>query len=591
MKYFLLIATALFLIHSSVQAEQVLQKNYDKSKSTTIQIDALFDTKLKAGYHPFRVTIRNGKVAPITWDLRFTSSNNYGRSNSYTYTHSIKVEPGTEAIEEILVPVQMTPGHSSTYRRLNISASAPGLDRVERDHSHVMDTSWPSIAISNTLAARNLTRLENKRKGSSGSSRNEHFGSTFTNLPADWRGYSAVDAVMITTDEWQALNKQQKKAALSWVRFGGQIDLYTREKVNIPDVIGAKADEYHSGKNFARYAMGRINAYTWDGKELPLSIVDRYGQVSQLEDILSNEFSKKKAWSMIEAFGTKAFNPTLVFILLIIFAVLVGPVNLFHFAKPGRRHRLFITTPIISLVASLIIICVILFQDGMGGKGQRIAIVQVCSDQADRQLQITQQQISRTGVMLNSGYAQPDRPVTFPVHLPKSRWNPMHDSSRVLHYRFSGANHGGDFFRSRSEQGYHLQTTRPSRSRIELKQAADSAGDTAPTLVSTMEFNIRDFLYIDSKGQIWQSPKDIEIKPGETIALEKSDNDARTKWLEKQLKNLAKTDRQRLRRLHNAGQRYFAIASDPSDLMIPTHSAINWRDDLAIITGQVVANP
>ena len=42
--------------------------------------------------------------------------------------------------------------------------------------------------------------------------------------------------------------------------------------------------------------------------------------------------------------------------ILIAFGIIVGPVNLFVIARQGRRHRLFWTTPLISLIASLLLI-------------------------------------------------------------------------------------------------------------------------------------------------------------------------------------------------------------------------------------------
>ena len=66
-------------------------------------------------------------------------------------------------------------------------------------------------------------------------------------------------------------------------------------------------------------------------------------------------------------------------LVLIAFGILVGPVNLFVFAKSGQRHRLFITTPIISVGASLLLIVLILFQDGFGGRGSRLLLMEVRS--------------------------------------------------------------------------------------------------------------------------------------------------------------------------------------------------------------------
>ena len=65
----------------------------------------------------------------------------------------------------------------------------------------------------------------------------------------------------------------------------------------------------------------------------------------------------------------------LIILILIIFSIIVGPVNLFVFAKSGRRHRLFFTTPLISLIAALLVLTFILFEDGVGGQGRRMLVM------------------------------------------------------------------------------------------------------------------------------------------------------------------------------------------------------------------------
>ena len=82
---------------------------------------------------------------------------------------------------------------------------------------------------------------------------------------------------------------------------------------------------------------------------------------------------------------TISLNAPLLIGFILVFAVLVGPVNLFWLADASRRHRLFWSTPLISVAASLLLVGVIALQDGFGGSGERVmATLLVPDEQEDR---------------------------------------------------------------------------------------------------------------------------------------------------------------------------------------------------------------
>src|SRR5690606_18267044 len=109
-------------------------------------------------------------------------------------------------------------------------------------------------------------------------------------------------------------------------------------------------------------------------------------------------------------------------VVLIAFGLLVGPVNLFVFAKSGQRHRLFITTPIISLATCALLILLILIQDGTGGRGERIVLMEVRPDADENRAYLHQEQVSRTGVLLGSSFELKESAVISPVPLADSPW-------------------------------------------------------------------------------------------------------------------------------------------------------------------------
>ena len=132
--------------------------------------------------------------------------------------------------------------------------------------------------------------------------------------------------------------------------------------------------------------------------------------------------------------------------------------------------------------------------------------MEIQSDPDQRQLQIIQQQISRTGVMVNSGFSNADQPQISPLNLTGNQFNSNSFSLNFKEDQFSG-----DFLRSRNQQGFYLRTVRPTRSRIELKNAGSNK---KPQLASLLEFPVKNLYYIDSSGTVWATPLDETIKPG-----------------------------------------------------------------------------
>ena len=561
--------------------QTLLSKNY--GPSTFVRIDSFFGEKVKSGFIPYLVTIRNRTKRAATWTIHFENSDSGGGSGQHNSRFKIRVEPGAEVSQEVYVsaPASGKRGPHSSHRYSTITVSSPGLQTVQHVDTHMIDEAWPSIAMSKRLGQRNLSRLGEEKKRLKGGE--EFFASPFQQLPANWKGFTCLDALLIDESTWLGLTKQQRSAAMTWVRFGGALRIYsTKENASLEMMELAPAELTVKSSAKSRYGLGKVEIRSWNGADLPDSLVHEYMPTPQFSYSLDVDFGH--AWKMISVFGTKNFNPFLVLILLIIFAVVVGPVNLFHFAKPGRRHRMFVTTPLISLAATLIIFFIIMVQDGLGGKGRRIGFVEVVSHPDFRQMQVLQHQISRTGVILRGGFKNKEGPAIAPVNLPPTHWNPLSSRvSRTSVYQFGGDEYWGDFFRSRYEQGFHLRTVRPTRSRIERK--AKGSDYSPPQLFSSLEFPLKNLFYVDAGGVVWKSSPESTVEPGRDISLQKSNLEELTAWMEKVTDTVGATEQGRIRELRRRPRRFFGEARDPEELLISTHSSIRWKDDLVLVSG------
>lgn len=572
--------------------DTLVRENYDKAGRSFIKIDSVFGLGMRNGHLPFRITIRNNTGKDRVWTVRFNEKGGY-RGIAYDAAYEFEVEDGSEITSEVMVPIAPRFLNRSSYRGISVTATAPGLTLVDRtDNKPSKSINWPTIGLSSKLAQRSLLKLDaarnKKGKTSSSYAGNKKFGYEYeaTTLPSDWRGYTCLDVLMIDDSAWEKLNTSQRQSIIEWLRLGGRCHIYTSDdslnlqKLGLDQVIATGSKNRAASK----VSFGEIQIYQWDGSELHNSIIGRYQSLPSRNQRIEKDY--EKAWQLLKDFGTKSFHPMLIFVLLVIFAITVAPVNLFYFAKEGKRHKLFITTPIISIAACLIIIAIIFLKDGLGGSGRRLGLADLQSHPDEMRLYLTQEQISRTGVMLGTGFPQKEIMEITPVELPDSPWNPLSRSSRKLgNLRFSGGNYSGDFFRSRTEQGYAIRNVQSTRSRIELKSPGSDT--SPPQLFSSLGFSVKEFLYFDHEGRLWQSPNGTRVDPGNIIPLESAESTHLIEWVRDISEPFSKTQRSDIRTLAREKGRFIAIAQDPKKLLVSTAVSVRWKDDLVIVTGTI----
>jgi len=566
--------------------ESIYKKNYPNAGDTFVEVESVFGNVARQGTLPYRVTIRNNSGKDRVWTVRLNEGNT-GRSLATGATYRIPVENGAEVRRDITL--SFAPAFLAyDYRNLSVTVGATGFAAETRNHGEQTNQSFPSLAISKPLAQRSLSRLDDSLRKSNSS--NQSFAKAFevSYLPTEWDGYSGLDGLLIDLDSWLSLSLVQRQAILAWVRLGGMVDVYAEAGVTLSGlklpVIAADP-----AATEVPLSLGSIRLRQWDGEELPDDLINQYRPLPQLSSTLESDFDSNSEWPLKKLFGSREFNPVFVFILLFVFAILVAPVNLFYFARAGRRHRLFITTPIISVVTCLLVIVVILFTDGIGGRGMRAVLADLQPSRDEMRLYLTQEQISRTGVMVNTGFSSDLIDDLNPVNLPGSNFNPFSsNSNRSTSYEIAGDDFSGGFFPSRAEQGFALRSAEPTRSRIELTAPADESAP--PRLISNLPQAITGFYYLDHRGRAWSSPAGKVIGPGQEIPLELAGNRKWPEWLEEDADFFSKGQRSRIRRLNSEPNRFFARVTGAEALALATHPRIRWEKTVVLLTGSPAAS-
>ncbi len=579
----LLIITALLIGSASASTY-----TFGKNGEHTATVEPVFSILPSVGYAPYTVTIQTKLDAPRTFRIDATSSVSprWGNSDTLTSTFTLSCPPQGKATHEILIPIlpdiRAEDQGSSPTLRLSIFTSG---SNPSTDYLNGLNGSAPFRAMGEHLASDNLEKLDEaieKENSSSSSSRNrDQFAASFVpeTLPSDWRAYSGIDELFISSTGWARIPAPSRAAITSWIHTGGHLFYYA---------TGGTTPDPASLDLPSTPISGKITYLQWDeaSSDLPIDTTikeakSRESSSSFIAKNLVKTFKDENAPTRA-AIGTRSFNSGLVIIILLAFALLVGPINLFKLAGPGRRHRLFITTPIISIATSLLLLIVIFVQDGLGGKGQRFAHLQVAHDA--RQAIISQAQYSRTGVLLGSRFTAPKSSIILPAPVgDETKWNAYtrENSRPTLSFQHSQDNLSGDWFRSRSEQAHVIKSIRSTRARFERKASPEG---TPPTLTSAFEFPLQKIYVCDENSNHWTSKSTTAPgTPPTFTSITSKEYEAAFKKLSQGSTNYP----------HRGAFFALADASSPAAkaFFVPTLESIRWKNDTLFVTGTLPPAP
>jgi hypothetical protein len=566
---------ALLVSLTSLHAQETLFRQVADTKTDThIEATSLFSHPSLGGFHPVRVTIVNNQKVPHRIFLDFSDSTNYRDGLTASSNFSYVAPPGKTVVADILVPLAVQNGdHNYPNFRANLSGS---MGSTMGTANSIFTPDTPCVLLSESLHSPNGSALDTEassRGSSSYRGSRSGFSSRFDpkRLPDDWRAFSGFDTIMLTEADWADVPPGPRNAIISWVRLGGQLVVYSSGNPTAAS-LGLPEDPGYGEALIQTIASDlRLNA----GDTVNLAYNKR--TTKHRLAAIANDFDSN--WPLQKAFGEKSFNYILFVLILLAFGILVGPVNLFVFAKSGRRHRLFVTTPLISIGTSLILIALIVFEDGFGGKGTRITLMEVRPDGNQNAAFIQQEQFSRSGVMTSPSFTVKTPALIAQTPLVKSRWARFtsgygSSGNYDLQPTSGGLFASGDWFQSRSEQGQLVTAVLPTRGRIE---AANDPG----TVVSTFDFPIETILYRDPSGQWHRGENIAKGKPAKLTPVDPT-------MVQPILNDTAKrfTDRNQafLRRVSDRNDSYIAFAKQAP--AIETHPGIDWQTH-TVITGPI----
>lgn len=532
-----------------------------------VDLESPFENLPRSGFLPVRVRIANPTTAPGEWTVEFSaSSGRFQRGATRLSTQTLRVPAGQTGVFDLLFPVSATPDHLSGFSgNARILVTGPGLE--------VRPVSLPTdgrsganltayVGLSSTVASRTWRPLraefDRRKRALSGSILDlERFG-------PDWRGFLALRALWLADTDYEALPPDRRAALRDWVFQGGEVFLCSTSAA--PPLRGELG--VPPGIDNATFGLGRVHFVAWDGRELPAEALA--DAVQALGGPRAAAGALEDSWALTRRVGALTWNVPLLAVGILVFAVVVGPLNLFWFAGPGRRHRLFWTTPLISLAASLGLVALIVVQDGFGGSGARALFVYL--DATAKRAAVFQEQISRTGLLLGSAFSIEPGSTLDPLALRGVAPEP-----RNATYAESGTRLSGDWFSTRWRQAQFAQTIRPARAEVRLV-----SDETGPAVLSSLPGSLGEVFIADADGRVWTAR---DVRAGRRTPLVASDRAA----IHRALADFPAGPRLegRLQAIRDFQGWFFAFSDEGK--FLPTLPSIRWRNDSALVTGPLSA--
>lgn len=310
--------------------------------------------------------------------------------------------------------------------------------------------------------------------------------------PGDWRAYNGFHSLYISESEWGELTPAARTAIKHWIRLGGHLHLAWKDPDKRRPKIGLPKSD--SGPECGAVSRGSI-----DEVKVGDRLEERENAKAMENDWAVRAFTGDalREWERRDAstFATPSAQLAAGFMLFVVvgFAILVGPLNVFVFAAARRRHRLFITTPLISLGAGGLLVVSVILSDGIGGKGVRYVWME-SAPAGENTNYLVQHQHSRCGAMFSTGFEIPEDAYFAPMVLEAGDLS----GNLAVELEPGKVRASGPWFSSRRSQNFYLAAARPGRGRIEK-----SGTDERPVLTSAFDFPIDRIFWLAADGKTW----------------------------------------------------------------------------------------
>jgi hypothetical protein len=547
------------------------------------------------GMVQLEVEVKNKLAEPGTWTFR-TDSRGSGYQDGTTFSSHLTLSAGAGGVARGTLFMHCVPvldGDRARYMQdARLYARGPGVKEMI---PYGLDSVDVSSASSSTHSSKTNNRVELVAVSSAFmANHREQWRRVFqdtiddglrvqelplNSCPTDWRGLTGYSQLWMLGSEWSALSEAQRLALKGWVAVGGSLYVSAKDEAVLTGIQPGQGEVRLLG-------LGRISTLIQND-----SMPYRGPLVEGPKDLKAHSaLALSQQTSSAAKGGLLGFNlpemslPTgLIFGFIVIFGIIVGPVNLFWFAPATRRPRLFWTTPLISLLGTLVLVLIMLVKDGVGGKGVRVVLATLLPEQ--KQMAVLQHQMVQTGLLFGRSFSLPEHEPVWLLPQPHRPGRPTGDGTvQAVSYDLKDGLASGDWFRSRSEQTLLVHSLRMNRGEVAVQWGQQ------PAVVSSLSCELAELYVRDEKGSLWHA---VQVPTGQRTVLKQVLETQMMEWMNnKVLNHCGALVAQRLQTQREAAVAwFFALAQEHGKLGLPTLSSVSWVEDKAILTGPITSTP
>ncbi len=323
----------------------------------------------------------------------------------------------------------------------------------------------------------------------------------------NWLAFSGFDSIMLTPLDWEELSARTRKAIMDYVALGGTLTFCGGERPTSYKMILSKelSAQYH-GFGMILYAPEAPEKYSHDTWKKLDSI---WGKTYNTMRTGINSFHEHNPvgnkFEVVKKDKAPAFQ---LFFLMLIFAVIIGPLNLYILHRKKKRIWILWTTPVIALAFSLLVVGYSFIAEGWSSK-VKIASFTLLNEKT--------QTASTLGVI---GYYCPlaSGSLTFDdsVEIQPYSSSSSHGNSYSVDWS-NGQKLSGDWIKPRITSVITLRKSEQRRERIKIV----SVGDNNIRIINGLGSELENIVLRLPNGRSYRSSS--AIKPGATATLLKLD--------------------------------------------------------------------
>lgn len=372
-----------------------------------------------------------------------------------------------------------------------------------------------------------------------------------TDWLADYRTFACFDFLIIPEKQYNnKLDESYRKAIRLWIAAGGHLLL-------IGDATTVESTKrYGNGK--ISIAPERMNMeddarIKWFNK-----LTDRkehYHYVGANES--TDKYIERRFPKIIDVNKYKIPPPPVFLgLILLAFAIFVGPICLKVLAPVGKRFRLFYIIPLSAVGVSLLLALLIFVIDGTGGVGTRK--VHFFINAADHTGLITQTQVVRTNLILSDEFHLP-----MEVAISGERNSDGYHESMKDTQREDEVCSGG-YFPSRASVVHYLLQPVVTRWALHVEKTSDGKY----SFQSSFPAQLSNVTYTDNDGKVWMVKS---LMPGQKLTAE-------SVYYKGKFKPTSGSFRANM------------VDKDGKTGVIPTLDSIEWEKTEIIVSGPIAFN-